>query len=142
MQESDLTIAADSGLSAFDALGLMPDLLVGDMDSVDPAVLARYEGRLPEHRLNCIKDDTDGVDALDLAIARGAKEITLLGALGGRLDHTLANIQNAASAAAEGANVTILDEREEITFLTGGTLRLIDGSRADYSPPCADKVQT
>ena len=50
--------------------------------------------------------------------------LILVCALGGRLDHTLANIQNAASAAAEGANVTILDECEEITFLTGGTLRL------------------
>ena len=82
MRQADLTLAADSGLTAFDTAGLMPDMLIGDMDSVAPDVLARYEGKLPEHRLNCIKDDTDGVDALDVAIGRGADEITLLGALG------------------------------------------------------------
>ena len=84
MRDADLVIAADSGLAAFDAAGLEPDLLVGDMDSVPADVLEKYAGRIPEHRLNCIKDDTDGVDALDMAIARGAEKITLLGALGGR----------------------------------------------------------
>lgn len=135
MQESDLTIAADSGLSAFDALGLMPDLLVGDMDSVDPAVLARYEGRLPEHRLNCIKDDTDGVDALDLAIARGAKEITLLGALGGRLDHAMANLMLLVRAHRSGASAQILDGHVRIARVDGeAVLRGAKGDTVSFLP--------
>lgn len=87
--EADFSIAADRGLEAFDAAGMEPDMLIGDMDSVSPQVLARYESRLSADRLNCIKDDTDGEYALNLALEKGATEITLLGALGGRLDHAL-----------------------------------------------------
>lgn len=119
MREADLTIAADSGLAAFDAAGLEPDILVGDMDSVPAEVLQRYEGRLPEHRLNCIKDDTDGVDALDLAIARGAEKIVLLGALGGRLDHALANVMLLVRAQRKGIKAEILSETVRIARVNG-----------------------
>ena len=46
--EADFSIAADRGLEAFDAAGMEPDMLIGDMDSVSPQVLARYESRLSE----------------------------------------------------------------------------------------------
>lgn len=118
-QESELVIAADSGLEAFAAAGLTPDLLVGDMDSVAPEVLARYEGRVPQHRLSCIKDDTDGVDALDLALLRGAKDVTLLGALGGRLDHALANLMLLVRAHRRGARARILAQDVEIVRVNG-----------------------
>lgn len=67
VDEADFSIAADRGLEAFDAAGLEPDMLVGDMDSVSQNVLARYESRLSEDRLNCIKNDTDCEYALNLA---------------------------------------------------------------------------
>ena len=80
---------------------------------------------VPPEARNPMKTTTYGVgELIRHALDQGYRTLILVCALGGRLDHTLANIQNAASAAAEGANVTILDEREEITFLTGGTLRL------------------
>lgn len=129
MREADLVIAADSGLAAFDRAGLEPDLLVGDMDSVPPDVLARYEGRLPEHRLNCIKDDTDGMDALDLAIERGAREITLLGALGGRLDHAMANVMLLVRAHRRGACARILSETVCIERVDG--CAMLRGARGD-----------
>ena len=119
MRDADLVIAADSGLAAFDAAGLEPDLLVGDMDSVSAGVLEKYAGRIPEHRLNCIKDDTDGVDALDMAIARGAEKITLLGALGGRLDHALANVMLLVRAHRKGAKAEILSESVRISRVDG-----------------------
>ena len=119
MRDADLVIAADSGLAAFDAAGLEPDLLVGDMDSVPADVLEKYAGRIPEHRLNCIKDDTDGVDALDMAIARGAEKITLLGALGGRLDHALANVMLLVRAHRKGAKAEILSESVRISRVDG-----------------------
>jgi len=111
-QPGDFVIACD--------LGLQPDLFIGDFDSYDGAV----DPAVPVDRLQPEKDDTDTGHAIRHALDQGYRTLILVCALGGRLDHTLANIQNAASAAAEGANVTILDEREEITFLTGGTLRL------------------
>lgn len=129
MRQADLTLAADSGLAAFDAAGLMPDMLIGDMDSVAPEVLARYEGSLPEHRLNCIKDDTDGVDALDVAIRRGADQITLLGALGGRLDHALANLMLLVRAHRQGVRAQILDEGLRIARVDGSYV--LHGARGD-----------
>ena len=73
MRSADLVLAADRGLEAFHFAGLTPDMLIGDMDSVAPEVLARYEGKLAEHRLSCIKDDTKGdtVSLLPLGEARG-----------------------------------------------------------------------
>ena len=119
MQTSDLTIAADRGLCAFVGTELLPDLLLGDMDSVSADVLARYEGRVPTRRLGCIKDDTDGVDALDYAIEQGAQEITLLGALGGRLDHALANLMLLVRASRHGVRAQIVDERVRIVRVDG-----------------------
>ena len=82
MRKAELVIAADSGLSAFDRAGLEPDWLVGDMDSVPPQVLARFEGRLPERRLHCIKDDTDGMACVRFILDAKPTEVVLTGASG------------------------------------------------------------
>ena len=128
-QEADLTIAADKGLEAFEAAGVLPDLLLGDMDSVSRDVLARREGSTEMERLPCEKDDTDGGHAMEVALARGAKEITILGALGGRMDHALANLMLLKRAHEGGAFAQILDERVRIVRIDGEiTLR---GARGD-----------
>ena len=139
--EADFSIAADRGLEAFDAAGLEPDMLVGDMDSVSQNVLARYESRLSEDRLNCIKNDTDCEYALNLAISRGATEIVLLGALGGRLDHALANLMMVVRAArrgvwaeirAEGVQIVRINESYTLTGAKGSTVSLLPlGACAD-----------
>ena len=122
VKPGDFLIAVDGGLAHCLAADLEPDLFVGDLDSLSPELVSLIGCERIE--LPCEKDDTDTGHAIRHALDQGYRTLLLVCALGGRLDHTLANIQNAASAAAEGANVTILDEREEITFLTGGTLRL------------------
>jgi len=127
-EECDLTIAADRGLAAFARAGLMPDLLVGDMDSVDASLLERFGG-VEQRRLNCIKDDTDGVDAMDIAIARGAQRITLLGALGGRLDHALANLMLLVRAQNHGVSAQILDESVRIIRVDGSAV--LHGAKGD-----------
>jgi len=127
--------AADSGLAAFEEADMTPDLLVGDMDSVSPDVLARFEGRVPQRRLNCIKDDTDGVDALDLAIERGAKRITILGALGGRLDHALANVMLLVRAARRGVWAELCSEDVRIVRVDGAyTLEGAKGNTVSLLP--------
>lgn len=110
VRRANLTIAADKGLEAFDRAGMLPDLLLGDMDSVSEDVLHRMQEKTQVERLPCEKDDTDGVHALDVAIVRGAKWITLLGALGGRLDHALANLMLLVRAHQSGVHAQILDE--------------------------------
>lgn len=118
-EAADVTIAADKGLAAFDAAGVKPDLLIGDMDSVPKAVLGKYENDVSVRRLNCIKDDTDGFDALEVAVDRGATEITFLGALGGRLDHAMVNVMLLIRAAQRGVYAELLDERVRIIRVNG-----------------------
>lgn len=117
--QANLTIAADKGLEAFDRAGMLPDLLLGDMDSVSEDVLLRMQEKTQVERLPCEKDDTDGVHALDVAIARGAERITLLGALGGRLDHALANLMLLVRAHQSGVHAQILDETVRIERVDG-----------------------
>ena len=119
-QPGDFVIACDRGYAYCERLGLMPDLFIGDFDSYSGAVApgVAVERLIPE------KDDTDTGHAITYALAHGFRTLVLTCALGGRLDHTLANLQNAANAAVQGASVTILDEGSEINFLTHGTLRL------------------
>ena len=117
--EAELTIAADRGLEAFEAAGVLPDLLLGDMDSVSAGTLARREGSTEMERLPCEKDDTDGGHAMEVALSRGATEITILGALGGRMDHALANLMLLMRAHEGGAFAQILDERVRIVRIDG-----------------------
>lgn len=126
---ADIKIAADRGLEAFECAGVSPDLLVGDMDSVSQEVLDRVKENTQVERLPIQKDDTDGVHALDVAIARGAKNITILGALGGRMDHALANLMLLVRAHEQGAYAEILDEHMRIVRVDGEIE--ITGSKGD-----------
>lgn len=133
--EAELTIAADRGLEAFEAAGMLPDLLLGDMDSVSAATLARREGSTEMERLPCEKDDTDGGHAMEVALSRGATEITILGALGGRMDHALANLMLLMRAHEGGAFAQILDERVRIVRIDGEiTLRGAKGDTISLIP--------
>lgn len=119
VQQADLTIAADRGLEAFAKAGITPDILLGDMDSVDEETLTAMQNLTQVERLPVIKDDTDGVHALDVALQKGATEITILGALGGRMDHALANLMLLVRAHRGGAKAQILDEHVHIERVDG-----------------------
>lgn len=84
----DLLIAADGGLSAVERMGLVPHLVIGDFDSL---------GAAPTHPNTIIlpteKDDTDMAAAIQLGLERGYTRFVLYGGTGGRLAHTLANLQ-------------------------------------------------
>ena len=87
--------AADGGLRTFDMLGLRPALLVGDFDTVEPEILARYLNRpdIEVQRHNPVKDDSDLALAIGALSEKGCAEIYVLGALGGRADHSLAHMR-------------------------------------------------
>lgn len=105
---SPLIVAVDGGLPRLLQQGIEPDLVLGDFDSLDPA-FGPYLDRLQEHdpdslrRLPCEKDDTDTVYAARLCLEQGCRELLFYGALGGRLDHTFANVQTLAWLKKEGA---------------------------------------
>lgn len=94
-----LLIAADGGLAQAQALGLDVDVVVGDMDSVDTAALAAAKGRgatVERHATD--KDATDLELALDHAATAGCSRVVVVGGLGGRIDHLLANALLLAAA--------------------------------------------
>lgn len=86
----DFIIAADSGLVGAEKAGLIPDLLLGDMDSLpDPSMLDRYPDE--KKRIWPVdKDFTDTELALSVMIEKGIDEIILVGGSGGRMDHFFA----------------------------------------------------
>ena len=87
-----IVIAADAGVHEAERLGLHVDLLVGDLDSAQPAAVARVEatgGRVERHPAD--KDASDLELALVAAAVAGAEQVLVLGGDGGRLDHLLGN---------------------------------------------------
>ena len=104
-------IAADGGYTRSLRLGLLPDLLVGDFDSLAPEVLAAASADgVALLRAEVAKDESDAELALLAAVRRGATRITVLGAFGGpRLDHALANLWLLAHPGLSGVAVVLLD---------------------------------
>lgn len=109
-------IAADGGYCAAELLGLTPDLLLGDYDSAPPPECTTNVLRLPAE-----KDDTDTYFAARKALEYGAQEVVLLGGLGGRLDHTLANLHTLLFLQENGVRVLMADETTEVRVLGPGT---------------------
>ncbi|MBQ9748642.1 MAG: thiamine diphosphokinase [Clostridia bacterium] len=108
----DLILCADSAYLLAEREGITPDTVIGDFDHgkrVHPDKDAKNVVTVP-----CEKDDTDTMLCLKHAIDRGADEITILGGIGGRLDHTFANIQSLAYAARHGVRARLLSERDEV----------------------------
>lgn len=120
----DMIVAVDSGLEALKALNRAPDQIVGDLDSVDPAVLEEYKDldgvSVEAHRPD--KDETDTELALMAAAKSGCDHVDLIGALGGRMDHAICNIQLSYQFYLQGMNVFIYDEKNCLYLLGSGKL--------------------
>lgn len=114
-------VAADSGLRVADALGVHVDLLVGDLDSADPALVdaAIATGTIVE-RHPAEKDATDLELAFDAALARGARRITLVDGGGDRLDHLLGNLGLFGSPALAGVQVEAYVGTARVAVARGG----------------------
>lgn len=114
-------IAVDGGLSAAHSLCIKPDCIVGDFDTVAPSVLEEYEEQgirilrhIPE------KDYTDTELALVEAISmEGVSEVVILGALGRRFDHALANLEILMAGLPKGITCKILDPYNKIYLIDG-----------------------
>ena len=124
METADLLLAVDGGGDALAALGLVPSLLVGDLDSIAPRVLHDFESLGVEIvTLPTAKDETDTEAALRLAIDRGASQITVLNALGGpRLDHLLGNVFVLMAPWLAPVRVTLRDGLHEVFLVRGDSI--------------------
>lgn len=114
-----LVIAADGGADACPGLGMVPDLVVGDGDSLGPDGLDRLaRAGVPVELARVDKDESDLELALATAVRHGADRVTVVGAFGGdRVDHELANIALLAHPAIEGVAVVLLDARGRLSLI-------------------------
>lgn len=118
--KADFVIACDAGYIHAQRADIVPDVIIGDFDSY----LGDLPGGVEIIRTKPEKDDTDTMMALKLAIRRGYRRIMLVGALGGRIDHMLANISLIAFAATKGADLQIVDGHHQIFAVRDGKRRV------------------
>ena len=123
VDSADVVIAADGGADNCIKLGAEPDRVVGDMDSISDQARNKFADKLkPDDDQNA----TDLTKALRLAESLKADEIVIIGAIGKRIDHTLANILSLQNVTAD---VRIIDEHNEI-FVVDDEIEL-DGQKGD-----------
>lgn len=124
LKDSHIIIAADGGSRHILNSGFMPDALIGDLDSVDEETLDKIKTsscaivKYPRE-----KDYTDTQIAIDYAIEKKADEIILLGCVGDRLDHTLANIFLLVKLIKQGIKACIVNEKNAI-YITDHCIEL------------------
>jgi thiamine pyrophosphokinase len=127
-------VAADGGYARSVALGLAPDVLVGDLDSLAGDLVAAAEtAGTTIRRYPPDKDESDTELALLEALRLGAARVTVLGAFGGpRLDHALANLWLLGHPALAGVELTLLSANVRTRLLTAP---LSDGRPATRALP-------
>lgn len=115
----DVIMAADSGMDFLYRTKILPDIIVGDFDSVDPKILDyfRAQEQIDICVLNPVKDDTDTEFAIRESIRRGATEITIIGGTGTRIDHVLGNISLLGIGLEEGVRMELLDAHNRICMI-------------------------
>lgn len=114
--ENCFIYCADGGYRYAEKFGIKPDILIGDFDTCPEALESSNEIK----RYKPEKDETDTMLAVLDAEKRGFKEINILAALGGRFDHTFANIQTLAYVFSKGMTGYILDKKNIITMQKAG----------------------
>ena len=126
----ELVIAADGGMKHTEILGISPDVILGDFDSL---------GYVPEDSrvFPVEKDDTDMMLAIRLGLERGCREFYLYGAMDGpRLDHTVANFQSLNYLASHGAFGWLIGRDYIVTTLRNGSLRFSETAEGILSVFC------
>ena len=148
-RNDDYYIYCDAGLKHQEALGVWPNLIIGDFDSYSKAEMERkyqeikngHEDSLNQNQkqaqaaarkppelivLPCEKDDTDTVFAVKEAMRRNFAEFLLVGVIGQRLDHTLANVSILYMLDEAGKEGRILDDYSEMQLVSGSPVRIDD----------------
>ena len=128
--EGALVIAADGGLRHTDALGLVPDVILGDFDSL---------GYIPaDSRVYPVeKDDTDAMLAVRVGLERGCDGFFFYGAMDGpRLDHTIANFQTLGYLATHGARGTLIGRDYIATVLSAESIEFSENAEGILSLFC------
>lgn len=118
-KENDYVIAADGGLKTLQEMNIVPDMIMGDFDSL---------GYVPDGenviRHEVMKDDTDMMLAVKFAMDKGYENIVIYGGTGGRVDHTFSNIQTMLYASRRGLSIEMVDYGNRYFVITDGDIHL------------------
>ena len=126
--ENDIVIAADAGVINTNKFNIKVDYVIGDFDSL---------GFTPTNSNTIIhpieKDDTDTMLAVKYGFEKGYNNFRLFGGLGGRLDHTFANIQTASYIAENNGNAIFYGNNENFTVIKNNEIKLSKENRGNIS---------
>ena len=142
--EQDLVIAVDGGVNYCGVLEIEPDIILGDFDSVNDAqreAIIKLKEEIPERVvvLKPEKDDTDMLAALKLGLEKGYDYFLIYGATGGRLEHTLANIQCLLFLKEHDAVGYLMDGSGMIFVMKNEEVKLRDNLEGYFSLFCLGK---
>ena len=113
-QKEDIVIAADAGFIALKNLGIKPDIVLGDFDSLGAE--PDFDGKIIKHPIK--KDDTDTMLAVKVGMELGFNRFVIYGGTGNRLDHTIANIQTLSFISARGGKAYLCGDDYVVTVIT------------------------
>lgn len=117
INDTDLIIGADRGCEALWNNEIIPNIIVGDFDSINEEAYLKYRKKSKEFKFNPEKDYTDTDIAFNKAVEMGATEIILLGCTGTRMDHVLASIGLLKKAMDLNINCQIIDENNKMFLI-------------------------
>lgn len=132
LRPEDRIFCADGGTYHALALGLKPEMIVGDLDSLTAETIAEMETTgVTFQRYSENKDQTDLELALDIAMAERPEEILLVTALGGRLDQALANILLLTQPKYSSVKLTLLDGQQSAVVVRAHSKLVVEGEPGD-----------
>ncbi len=126
-RDYDCVIAVDGGIRHLERLGIKPAYWLGDMDSSSSLSVDKdFITDVKIEKLPVKKDMSDSDYAVSRALSLGAKDITMIGGIGSRFDHSLFNINLFFKLSKNGISSKILDGRQELYFL------IAEGKKVDF----------
>lgn len=127
----DYIICSDGGANHAYNMNILPDYIIGDLDSTSKDIIDYYKSKNVEfEKFPTKKDETDTELSIKLSEKLNAKQIDLIGALGGRIDHTIANINLLYYIRKKGIKPRIITDKEEVYIAIDEELT-IDGKKGD-----------
>lgn len=126
LQDGDFYIFCDGGLNHADGLGITPDVIVGDFDSCNADALTQWNDLCEIIRLPREKDDTDTLFAVKFAVEHGYSDFLLLGAMGGRFDHSLGNVSILLYLQKLGKKALLVDDYSVMQIAGSETIYIED----------------
>jgi len=127
----DCIICSDGGANHAYNMNIVPNYIIGDLDSINKNIIDYYKSKNVEfEKFPTKKDETDTELCIELSSKLKAKEIHLIGALGGRIDHTIANINLLYYIRKKGIMPKIISEKEELYIAIEEEI-IIDGNIGD-----------